>query len=221
MKRLVLYAVVAALGVVSCSPGDATSSPSSAAVAAPATTEATTTTSEATTTEVVEVEADLAADVEAAYLRSYEVFTACYLTLPDCDVESEFAEVYTGGSFDRLTEAALQRQADGLVYESPDDPDHARTEVFDIEVGSSGDDASVSFCTYAGEKELLISPDGSRNPVGLNDTILVEWGDANLSLGDDGVWRIYDYTGGGSETVLSTEIDRLRSEGKICEESET
>lgn len=220
MKRLGLI-MISALMAMSCS-ADADDSSADTVAEETTTTETVeaTTTTEETTTTTTEPEADLEAEVEAAYLRSYEVWTGCYLDLPNCDVETEFAKVYTDGTLETLTEATLQSQADGLDYEPPEDPDHARTEIFEIAVAPSGEDASVSFCTYAGEKEFLVGEDGALTPVGLHDTVFVEWGVANLTPADDGVWRIYDYSEGGDrETVLITDLDRLRSEGKICGES--
>ena len=70
----------------------------------------------------------------------------------------------------------------------------------------------------AGDTELLISPDGSRNRVGLNDTILVEWGEAEMVLDDDGAWRITNYVDdvGGAAQVPFDEIDEQLKEGLLC-----
>ena len=139
-------------------------------------------------------------------------------TLPDCEPDVAFAEVYTGETYDRLVESVSQSRTDGLVYEAPENPDYARTEILDLEVSDDLNEAVVSICTLAGDTELLISPDGSRNRVGMNNTILVEWGDAEMVLGDDGVWRITNYSDGvgGAAQVPFDEIDEQLEEGLLC-----
>ncbi|MDH4279957.1 MAG: hypothetical protein OEW83_17945 [Acidimicrobiia bacterium] len=111
-----------------------------------------------------------------------------------------------------------QSRTDGLVYEAPENPDYARTEILDLEVSDDLNEAVVSICTLAGDTELLISPDGSRNRVGMNNTILVEWGDAEMVLGDDDMWRITNYSDGigGAAQVPFDEIDEQLEEGLLC-----
>ena len=175
-----------------------------------------TTQTTASTTETPAAEVEAA--VEAAYLRSYEAYTSCLRSLPDCDPEVAFAVGYTGETYDRLVNSVGQSRDESVVYESPENPDHARTEVFDVTMGGDPNQAVVSFCTLAGDTKMLISPDGSRNRVGLNDTVLVEWGDAEMVLGDDGIWRIADYPAdvGDVVEVSFDEIDRQLGEGMLC-----
>lgn len=177
------------------------------------TTEQATTTTEATTTTV-----DQTAAVEAAYLRSHDVWVECHQTLPECDVETAFSEVFTGGSYERLVAATLERQADGLVYEPPDIEEHSRTEVFDVSVDPSQTSATVTYCTYSGGKELSVSDDGTRTPIGLNNTVLVSWGTAEFVFENDGQWRVEDLVGDAEspKNILIEDVDRLRSEGELC-----
>ena len=181
--------------------------------ASPTTEQATTTTAEVTTTT-----ADQTAAVEAAHIDSVEIWVECHRNLPDCDVETEFAKVFTGGTLDRLTAATLQRQADGLVYEPPDNPDHARTEILDITLNADQTKATVRACTFAGDKEFLIGDDGVRTAVGLNNTVTVSWGDGMFERGDDGVWRAYDFdlSTGGSVDVAVADVDQSEQEEDLC-----
>ncbi len=169
---MLLGAVVMACSEEEAAPVDSsTTSP-------PTTAETTTSSSTTSSTTTVDPIAEAEAAVEAAYYRSYDVYVGCYRTLPDCDPEEAFAEVYTDGLLKRVADVAVQRKADGLVYEPPDDPSHARTEILSIDVDSTATEATVTYCTIAGDKEFAISPDGSRVPVGVDIVVVAEWGEA-------------------------------------------
>ena len=122
-------AVVLTLGA-GCSEesaGSTTTTSSSTSTTETTTTTSTTTSSTSTTIDPI---AEAEAAVEAAYLRSYEVFVNCYRNLPDCDPATEFAEVYTDGLFDRVTAGCgTAPRLTGWSIEAPENPDHARTEI--------------------------------------------------------------------------------------------
>ena len=214
-------AVALALAVGACSEQATAPVESSTSETVADSTTTTSTTVATTTSTTVDPKLEAEAAVEAAYLRAYEVFTTCYRTLPDCEPAIAFAEVYTGGTYERLSDAAVVRKADRLVYEAPAEPQHARTEIRGITIDSSLVRAVVKFCTFAGDTELAISDDGTRIPVGLNDTVLVEWGEAELVVDDDGVWRIADYLNdsGNAVQVPIEEIDKQLEEGLLCGDS--
>lgn len=169
-------------------------------------------TTSTTTDPVSEVEAE----IEAAYMRSYEVYIECYRTLPDCDPNEVFPEVYAPPTMQRLILAALERKADGLVYGPPTKPELARTEIFDIMVTEDMTTAVVFFCTFAGDQEYITDREGRRTLT--SDLLLVEWGDATMMLGDDGVWRVNDYPNevGGSVEFPVDELDQRLKEGTLC-----
>ena len=212
---VIVFAMAACTSDDGAQPTSTTTSTSSSTTTS--TTEPTTTTSSTTSTTIDPV-AEIEAEVEAAYLRSYEVFVECYRTLPDCDPNEVFPEVYAPPTLPRQVLAALETKAEDLTYGPPVDPATARTEVLGISVGDDLRTAVVSFCTLAADQEFEIGADGTTTLTDDNDSILVAWGDANMLLGDDDIWRVIDYPdeiGDVVEFPLS-DLDARLEEGTLC-----
>lgn len=220
MFRSVL--LIGVLVIVGCS-GESAAPDTTTSSTTTSTTEATTTTSTTTTTTssstTLDPESEIEAEVEAAYLRAYEVFVECYRTLPECDPQEAFPAVYADPTLARQVIGALDTKADGFVYEAPINPAHERSEVIDISVGDEGMTATVSFCTLAGDREFSLGADGSRTLT--SDTVLVEWGDVIMTLGSDDVWRLSDFPNdvGGDAELTIEEVDQQIEEGTLCDGS--
>ncbi len=221
-RWLVVVWLAVVLVVGGCSGESEDSADTSASIVSEqstSTTEATTTTTTepTTTSTTVDPIEQAEADVEAAYFRSYEVFVDCYRILPDCDPATAFAEGYTGDLYERLVAAAVSRKADGLVYEPPENPAHAQTQIFDIRILEGRRKALVSVCTFSGDRELAIADDGSRVPVGINDPVTISWGDMEMELGEDGSWRVAGTSDEGDVfEVLPADLDENDEKGDLC-----
>jgi len=209
----------AVLLVVAGCTGDSAAPTTSSTTPSTSTTEPTTSSTTTTaTTSTTDPLSDVEAEVEAAYLRSYEVFVECYRTLPDCDPNEVFPEVYAPPTLAAQILGVLQTKDEGLVYGPPEDPDHARTEVFEIRVDDDSTMAVVTYCTFAADQEYSVNANGDRTQTDDNGSVLVEWGDAAMLLGDDGVWRLSEFVDETGEVVEFPldELDQRLSEGKLC-----
>ena len=225
MGRIVRVIAVAGLLMVVAGCSDAESVSTTTSSSSTSTTESTTTTSATSTTTstlttstTLDEEGEVEAAVEAAYFRTYEVFASCHLTLPDCDPASAYRDVYALPTYEAQVLGTEQTKAEDLTYGPPLNPAWARSVVLDVSVDAGGESAVVTFCTLAGEQEFVVAADGSRSLTENNDTIPIEWGNALMSLGDDEVWRVYNYdmSVGGIEDIPVSEIDQRLAEGEIC-----
>ncbi len=182
-RSLMLMLVALVLVVVGCA-GDSESVPSTSTTSSTSSTTSTTeptstTTSTVTTTETtLDEAAEIEAAVEAAYMRAYEAFATCHLTLPDCDPAIAYQDAYALPTYEAQVLGTEQTKAEGLTYGPPTNPDHARSVVLDVVVDADSERAVVRFCTLAGEQEFVVGADGSRSLTDNNDTVPTEWGDA-------------------------------------------
>lgn len=178
-RRVVALALVAGLAVSACNGDDDAESASTTSE----TTESTTSTSESTTT--TDPEAELKAEVEAAYMASWDAFEQIYAN-PD-PANPLIKQTYTGVSLEAVLDEVSRSVLEGEAIRRPDDPANLVIEVMRIEPASE-EEAVVTACWVDG----YVVYDQTSGAV-KNETVSTKTTTAVMRL-EDGRWKIAEVT---------------------------
>lgn len=177
-RRVAAVALTAVLVVSSACSGD--DDDSTTVITDPVeTTESTTTSTSSTTSTTIDPDAEVKAEVEAAYLAYWDAVLEIFA---EPNPGNPLIERHTTGAVRRVTlEAVAEDALEGRVVQPPEDPDDYTQTVLEVEV--HGSSATVRACAIDGA--LVI--DRATNEV-LDDDLVTLL--LTATLANEGTWKV-------------------------------